>query len=205
MPRGAARGAILCAAVALAAAGALSVVWHRAPSSSGATPLPDLGALPEFTLTTHRGEPFTRRSLEGSVWIADFIFTRCAGQCPMMTQRMAALQRRVSDTPAVRLTSISVDPSHDTPEALAAYARGANAGDRWVFLTGPEDEVIALSRNGFHLGVGKDGSPAEPVTHSIRLVLLDRAGHLRGYYDADDPQAMRALERDARHLAAWPR
>lgn len=194
---------MIYAAVAVAAAaGALSLMWHRLPARSLGAPLPDLGQLPEFALTTHRGEPFTRRSMEGSVWIVDFIFTRCAGQCPMMTQRMAALQQRLSDTPAVRLSSISVDPSHDTPQALAAYAAQVQASDRWLFLTGPEEAVVALSRDGFHLGVGKDGSPQEPVTHSVRLTLLDRAGHLRGYYDADDPQAMRAVEQGARRLAA---
>ena len=181
-------------------------MWRRALARPARTSLPDRGSLPEFALVDHHGRPFTRQSLRGSVWIIDFIFTRCAGQCPLMTQRMAALQQRFAAVSGVRLASISVDPSYDSPERLAGYAQHYGARDgQWAFLTGSEEAVFRLSREGFHLGVGKDGSTEEPVTHSVRFVLLDRAAHIRGYYDADDSEALRRLEQDARQLARGAR
>ena len=192
---------------AAATAGASTIVvaallWHGAHRRTMPSALPDLGAVPAFTLIDHESRPFTRPSLQGSVWIIDFIFTRCAGQCPMLSQRMAALQARLAATPGIRFASISVDPAYDTPAQLRAYAEQYQAGERWVFLTGSEPDVFTLSRDGFHLGVGKDGTPEEPVTHSVRLVLLDRAARIRGYYSADEPEAMRRVEADARRLAS---
>ena len=197
------RGTAYAATMAVAAAAAAwGVFWHGAHRQVPAAGLPDLGAVPAFTLIDHESRPFTRPSLQGSVWIIDFIFTRCAGQCPMLSQRMAALQARLAATPGIRFASISVDPAYDTPAQLRAYAEQYQAGERWVFLTGSEPDVFTLSRDGFHLGVGKDGTPEEPVTHSVRLVLLDRAARIRGYYSADEPEAMRRVEADARRLAS---
>ena len=59
----------------------------------------------------------------------------------------------------------------------------------------------ALSRDGFHLAVSEDARNAqEPITHSMRLVLVDRQGALRGFYDASDAQQMARLRLDARRL-----
>ena len=179
---------------------AFGIAVSRASAARSTVALPDYGLLQEFSLTDQHRRPVRLTDLRGTVWVADFVFTRCAGQCPMMTARMAELQRRFERTPQLRLVSITVDPAHDTPEALAAYANHAGAGERWQFLTGEADAVIALARDGFHLGVSQDGTVQEPITHSVRLVLVDRHGRLRGYYDADEAEAMRHLERDIRRL-----
>ena len=51
------------------------------------------GTVPSFSLTDQDGHSFSSESLHGKVWIADFIFTRCAGQCPMMTMQMGQIGR----------------------------------------------------------------------------------------------------------------
>ena len=190
----------LLAGTGLLLAIAFGLAAGRVAASRSAGPLPAYGRLPEFSLTDQQGRPVGLATLRGAVWVADFIFTRCAGQCPMMTARMAALQRRFESVPQLQLISISVDPAHDTPEALAAYAAHAGAGERWRFLTGDADAVTALARDGFRLGISPDGTIQEPITHSVRLVLVDRQGRVRGYYDAAEAEAMRSLERDIRRL-----
>ena len=163
--------------------------------------LPDAGPLPAFSLADASGRPVTLNDLAGSVWIADFIFTRCAGQCPLMSGRMAALQRAFAGTPDLRLVSFTVDPAYDTPTVLAAYGDryGAQA-PRWRFVTGEPQAVLALIREGFRLAVAEEGMPEEPITHSIRLALVDRRGHVRGSYEATDARAMARLQDDARRL-----
>ena len=168
---------------------------------------PVLGTLPDFVLVDQDAEEFGSDDLRGSVWIADFIFTRCPDMCPMLTSVMARVQRQVAMDPAlegVRLVSISVDPEHDTPARLAAYAEKHGAErERWAFLTGPRQEIWLLSRDGFRLPVGDaPGSADAPIFHSDKFVLADREGRIRGYYGALDQKAQLALMRDIRLVAS---
>jgi len=184
------------------ACGLLGVLWGRAMVSRESAPLPTFGEVPAFSLMDHRGQPVTPATLAGSVWITDFIFTRCAGQCPMISAQMASLQQVLQDVPGIRLVSFSVDPSHDTPQRLAEYAShyGAVEG-RWLFVTGDPVAMTSLVRDGFRLSIGPGSSPQEPITHSVRLVLVDQQGLIRGYYDATDAVAMARLKQDVKRLA----
>ena len=85
-------------------------------------PLPDLGTVPGFSLVTGSGATLGAEDLAGSPWVANFIFTTCAGVCPIMSSEMAKLQRELPEDSPLRLISISVDPGHDTPEVLQEYA-----------------------------------------------------------------------------------
>ena len=170
-----------------------------------AADLPRHFDLPEFALVERSGKPATLSALRGRPWIADFIFTRCAGVCPAMTARMGALSRRLAGVP-VRFVSFSVDPVHDTPEVLARYAAAAGAPPEWWFVTGPVADLHHLSTAGFKLAA-MEASPGQtfddgPFLHSSKFVLVDAAGAIRAYYDSTDEAAMRALEADARRLAA---
>lgn len=171
-------------------------------------PLPRLGTLPAFQLVERSGRPLTSASLRSKVWVADFIFTTCGGACPAMTARMARLRREVPDE--VAFVSFTVDPAHDTPEVLARYAANFEADDRWLFVTGPPKDLYALSTEGFKLAAlevppeerreGDDG----PFLHSSKFVLVDRAGHIRGYYDSTDEDEMIGLVADIARLQAEP-
>lgn len=182
---------------------------RHAEAQEGA-PLPVMTRLPEFFLIDHQGRPFTRKSLAGNAWIFDFIFTRCSGPCPVMTSKLAELQRKLAGVNGLRLASVSVDPEHDTPAVLTAYGREAGAElGRWTFLTGSKEGIFKLSRKGFLLGVEEEeraggiASPAVPTTlHSTIFTLVDGQGQLRGYYDSGDREALSRLAADARTLAS---
>jgi protein SCO1/2 len=169
-----------------------------------AADLPRLFTLPAFTLVERSGQPATLAGLRGRPWIADFIFTRCAGVCPAMTARMAALRSRVAGTP-VRFVTFTVDPGTDTPEVLARYAAAAGADRDWWFVTGPVKDLHALSTEGFKLAAMENAAGAEtadgPFLHSSKFVLVDAEGVIRGYYDSEDPAALQRLETDARRLS----
>jgi protein SCO1/2 len=73
--------------------------------------LPRLGAVPELSLTDHRGAALTATSLRGRPWIANFIFTRCPDVCPLLTGKLAGVRSRlVADRVWLRYVSFSVDP-----------------------------------------------------------------------------------------------
>ena len=113
--------------------------WREREHDSGTLPI--YGHVPDFSLLDQHGGAVTLAGLRGAPWIADFIFTRCGGQCPMMTARMRTIQERLPKGSRLRLVSISVDPAYDTPEVLARYAQHAGAGERWLFLTGPQEHI----------------------------------------------------------------
>jgi cytochrome oxidase Cu insertion factor (SCO1/SenC/PrrC family) len=154
-------------------------------------PLPEYGQTPDFELTERSGRRVSSAELEGKVWVADFIFTTCAGPCPLMSTHMSALQRATADLD-VQLVSFTVDPETDTPEVLAEYAKRYKADpERWLFLTGAKQALYDMIRKGFLLAVD-DGSLTEGgkpgpglITHSVKFVLIDREGRIRGFYSGD--------------------
>jgi protein SCO1/2 len=156
--------------------------------------------LPDFALTDQTDRTVTLGDLKGRVWIADFIFTNCAGTCPMMTDKMRRLQEKL---PAgIRMVSITVDPARDTTKALAAYAAEHGATrDRWLFLTGEKQALYDLCIRGFKLPLDESsGNVAEPIAHSTRFVLVDRQGEIRGYYNATEEEDLNRLTNDAKTL-----
>jgi cytochrome oxidase Cu insertion factor (SCO1/SenC/PrrC family) len=128
--------------------------------------LPVYGVVPDFALTDQRGRAVRRRSLEGTVWIASFIFTNCPDECPLMTAEMARLQSDLAHLADFRLVSISIDPERDTPAVLSQFAAQLNADpERWLFLTGDKRAIYHLAKEGFRLGIANpaDLSPSSPV------------------------------------------
>ncbi len=169
-------------------------------------PLPDYGQTPGFELTERSGRTVASTELAGKVWVADFIFTTCAGPCPLMSTHMAALQRAVSDLD-VQLVSFTVDPERDTPEVLTEYASRYKADpERWLFLTGSKQALYDMIQEGFLLAVD-DGSLAEGgkpgpgiITHSVKFVLVDQRGRIRGYYSGDAANVVAEIEPHIRRL-----
>jgi protein SCO1/2 len=162
--------------------------------------LPVLGEVPAFQLTAETGQSFDSKALDGHVWVADFIYTKCDGPCPMMSSKMHMVeQQTAAEMPDVRFVSFTVDPARDTPAVLSEYGKHFKQDPaRWVFLTGDSARLNDLGLKGFKLN-GVDGS----MSHSTRFALVDRQRRIRGYYTTGEdgflPQLMhdiRQLERD---------
>lgn len=192
------RPAVFALGTALAALAAAAVFGRWTPADPR-RPLPDF----QMTAVTASGSSsLGRDSLRGRPWIADFIFTRCGGPCPLLSAQMARLQRELPE--GVRLVSFTVDPDADTPETLRLYASRFGADPRrWVFLRGEKADLYRLLYEGFNLPVGENrgAAPGARIIHSTRFVLVDAAGTVRGYYNAEDESSILRLERDAERLA----
>lgn len=160
------------------------------------------GRVPDFHLTERSGAPLSRQDLLGRVWVGEFIFTRCAGSCPVMVSRMMTLYKKF---PAATYVSFTVDPAHDTPQVLAAYAKNNSLPSEWLFATGTYEQMQSLAKNGFQLSMGPGSSPDEPIIHSDRLVLVDRYGRIRGSFSTSDFEGMERLETALRRVLAEPK
>jgi protein SCO1/2 len=159
-------------------------------------PLPVIGEVPQFQLTLQTDQPFDSQTLDGHIWVANFIYTTCDGPCPMMSHQMRGIQNSTSGTPQLKLVSFTVDPAHDTPPVLSKYAAHFKADpDRWYFLTGEMGRLNELGIGAFRLN-SVDGS----LSHSTRFVLVDGKRRIRGYYLSNDDGFPKKLLHDIRQL-----
>ncbi len=145
-----------------------------------------------FELTDERGQPFTEAALRGHPTIVSFIFTRCDTICPITSMKMARIQDKTFDAGAhIKLLSISVDPTYDTPPRLAEYAKRYGADpERWRFITGPADKIHDLVETTFMTSMQREADRAgwHPEHRARRLfhACVDGDLHLRGMYSSSD-------------------
>ena len=99
--------------------------------------LPVIGPVADFTLTNQDGKTTTLADLTNHVWVADIIFTRCAGPCPIITGHMKSLEDALPTNGEPRLVTLTTDPDFDTPAVMKNYGERFGADfSRWMFLTG---------------------------------------------------------------------
>jgi len=160
---------------------------------------PVLYPAPTFSLTDNHGKTFTNEDLAGKVWVAEFFFTSCAGPCPVMNAQLSELALDLEDTDT-QFVSVTVDPETDDPARLTEYGEKYGADfSRWHFLTGDIADITAMAYDGFKLGHKDD-----PIFHSDRFVLVDRAGQIRGYYTGTDRDDVMKLRGHIRALLREP-
>ena len=187
--------------VALASILLLLVVFR---SFAQETELPRIGPAPSFSLTTQDNQPLAWADLRGKPVVLTFIFTTCRSACPVLTAKLVDIQRRLpaEQKKILRFVAVSVEPAHDTPEVLKAYADnfGADLG-AWSFLTGSPAVITDLARR---YAVYVKRQPDESIDHTFLTSLIDRDGVIRVQYqgaqfDRDEFLAdLRALVRSGK-------
>jgi len=165
-------------------------------------PLPVYGHVADFGLTNQDSRTITLADLRGHVWVADIIFTRCAGPCLKMSRQMMDLQQALPAGSAAKLISLTTDPDFDSPSILKKYSERFNANPkRWWFLTGTKAQIAALAIDSLKLTAiekkpEERQSPADLFVHSTIFVLVDKHGQLRGVYETSgegtDPVQVRS-------------
>ena len=152
-------------------------------------PLPLLGQIADFTLTNQNGQLETLADLSNHVWVADIIFTRCAGPCPRMTGQMKSLQTLLPAASEAKLVTLTTDPDYDSPEVLKKYGERFGADfNRWTFLTGTKAEIAALASGSLKLSAvpidPKDQKDtADLFIHTTIFVVVDKHAQLRGVFE----------------------
>jgi protein SCO1/2 len=151
--------------------------------------LPVIGQIADFTLTNQNGQVTTLADLTNHVWIADIIFTRCAGPCPRMTSQMKSLQDLLPPTSKAKLVTLTTDPDNDTPSVMKKYADRFGADtNRWTFLTGTKREIAALGSGSLKLSsvpvkLDEQKDPVDLFIHGTYFVIVDKHSRLRGVFE----------------------
>lgn len=144
---------------------------------------------------THRIKPFAfynqdsikfdSKSLDGKIYVANFIFTRCSNICPDMTAQMKRIEKAFHSNPQVKLLSFTVTPWYDDVKALHKFGEKYQISSaNWSLLTGPKAAIYSLARQSFFaeesIGFNKD---TKEFLHTEHLVLVDPKGRIRGIYN----------------------
>ncbi len=147
----------------------------------------------DLALTNQMGQQVSlKNSLAGKMVVIDFFFIDCPSVCPKLSTNMKYLQNSFKKSPKketslendVQFISITVMPERDSVPRMRAYADkyGANH-DHWWFLTGDKKAIYAFARNELGLSTGPGDGGADDFIHTEKIVLLDSAHYIRGYYN----------------------
>jgi len=157
--------------------------------SRKAQPLCVLGSIAEFTLTNQDGQVTSLAAFSNHVWVADIIFTRCAGPCPRMTGQMRSVQNALPPASEAKLVTLTTDPDNDSPAVLKKYGQHFDADfNRWTFLTGTKAQIAGLASDSLKLSAvpvkpedRKDNS--DLFIHTTIFVVVDKHAQLRGVFE----------------------
>jgi protein SCO1 len=165
------------------------------PPPAGTYRLPRIQAVADAVLLDAGGR--ARHLAEvttGKVTLLTFFYAGCSDPlgCPFAYGTLHRLRAALSPHPAihgrVRFVSISLDPTHDTPSALAAYAKTLtpNAAIEWDVLTSRSVKQLLPVLDDFgqdvSVEVDERGQPTRALHHMLKMFLIDRHGAVREIY-----------------------
>ena len=158
-----------------------------AGGGGGASRLADIGPAPRTVLLDTKRQPFDLAKLRGKVVLVSFIYTKCNGVCPLTTQALVRVQKKLEEGKlwgkSVEFVSITLDPEHDTGQVLQDHAKQMGADlPAWHFLTGSPDGVAKVI-DAWDMWVKSDLKGV--LDHPSRIFLIDGRGREREIYSLE--------------------
>lgn len=160
--------------------------------------------VPKFSFTNQDSTETSHKDYQGHVYVTDFFFTTCPSICPIMSSQMSRLQDMLKTEGIwgeVKLLSHTVNPEHDRPHVLKAYAERIGADlSNWNFVTGDQETLYDQAKTGYFMTALESDTAAGGFFHSDNFVLIDQNQHIRGYYDGTSTQSVNELLEDIKLL-----
>lgn len=158
----------------------------------------EIHTIPDFSLTNQDNQIVTNKTVEGKIYVANFMFTTCGSICPRMTDNMNLLQDKYADDAQVLLLSHTVNPEIDTVKKLKEYAKlkGCISG-KWHLLTGDKTAIYTLAKKQYFAGdsIGFYGK-LDDFLHTENFILVDGKHRIRGIYNGTLPIEMERIIED---------
>ena len=141
--------------------------------------------VPDFQLTDQNGQMISNKDMLGKVYLVEFFYSHCPTICPVMNSNMKYIMTEINH-PDFGIVSISIDPTHGTPEVLKNHARMIGAtSQNWHFVSGDRDYIGNLADQ-FDIYVGDKEDQSESLNHSGMIALVDKDGNLRCRFDENN-------------------
>ena len=155
----------------------------------------------DFSLINQNGDTITQDDYKDKIYVADFIFTTCQTICPIMTNHMAEIQKKIMDDDDVMLLSHSVTPEIDSVEQLKRYAKEKGVVDsKWNLVTGDKKQIYELARKSYMAVKTVGNGDKYDMIHTENFMLIDKKRQIRGYYDGTKPEEIDRLLKDIKIL-----
>ena len=152
--------------------------------------------LPDILLYRADSIPVTRDSLLNHLTYIDFFSFKDTLETTVLHGHIQRLYDNMKwdDYDGIRFVSINTG---DDPAAVDAYRKRIKADpNRWMIVTGDEQELFRLGNDALGLGEFAQKSPgAQPFT-SATVSLVDKAGKVRKYYQGYDLGQVRKIQED---------
>lgn len=158
--------------------------------------------IPEFSFINQYGKKITQEETKGKIVVANFFFVKCPTICPKMATHIYDVQKTFEGNKDILFVSHTVNPENDSVPVLAEYAEKVHAGNQWHFLTGNKDEIYNIATKGYFVSAMPDEIAPGGFLHSEMLILLDKEGHIRGYFDGTSTSEAKKLKDAIRILMA---
>jgi len=166
-----------------------------------------IAEVPNFEFTNQDGKLISNSFYEGKVWVVEFFFTTCPTICPRMNENMVKIQNEFYGNLDFGIASFSINPKHDTPEILKAYAKDHGATLKtWNFFTGDQEKIYELANTGFTLFAGENSDAEGGFEHSGMFALIDKEGNIRSrldefgnpiaFYEGLEPSGVQMIKED---------
>jgi len=159
--------------------------------------------IPEFQFVNQYGKTITNKSLDGSIYVADF-FSTCPSICPPMHRNMLKVYNEFKGGNNVKFISHTIDPKHDSVAVLRDYADKLGIkGNTWWLLQGDKEATYNLAKS-YLIAVKEDSQTPGGFIHGGYFVLIDKQKRIRGTYNGVDPNEVPKLIADIKTLQAEP-
>ena len=155
----------------------------------------------DFSLINQNGENISEKNYQNKIYIADFFFTTCPTICPIMTDNMVYLQKKLLKNKNILLVSFSVTPEVDNVEVLKNYALEKGVLDsKWNLLTGNKKMIYELARKSYLVAKNDGDGGKYDMIHTENFILIDKEKRIRGFYDGTNNEEMNKLLSDIQIL-----
>ena len=155
--------------------------------------------IPAFTFVDQDGEAFSSELLKDKILVTAFLSEGEITTSSKVTTELKRIQEAFADFPEIRIVSFSIDSeNHGVSDTLNVYAETFRIDTaRWSLLSGSKDAVYTLAQKGL-LIPGQSDSANRVLGET--LALIDKAGHIRGYYTGTDRAEIDRLIREIQVL-----
>jgi protein SCO1/2 len=159
--------------------------------------------IPYWSFLNQNSKEINSDQFSDKVCLVDFFFTNCPSICPKLTLKMKDVQDQLNTEciDNVELLSFTVDPRRDSVKRLKDYSKNYNVNDNnWNLLTGDQSTIYELGVNGFLVPNQEDALAPGGFLHSEKLILIDKKGRIRGYYDGTDSSNTNTIVQHTKQL-----
>ena len=166
-------------ALALSVLGACAQKFELKGTDLGGDPAPD------FHLKDENGTWFSLADWHGKVVVLTFLYTHCPDECPLIASQLhAASQQLGSAMDQVAFVAVSVDPQNDTPGSVRSFLQDHQLTLQLHYLVGTPAELKPVW-DAYYLGVQTDPTHPGVISHSTRIIVIDKRGKQRANFGSD--------------------